>query len=148
LDAQICSNAASASKTGTQIRLFTAHEHAQKQIGKMATKGSARKSHPRWWPLERDLRTVTTGAKIGASVKTVACTMATWKSLLDGEDSDGEIELGFGGYVREESDDARREFEVEMGGDKLKFLEDNDNSFRWTCCGLTASQGTRRVELS
>jgi hypothetical protein len=70
--------------------------------------------------------------------------LITW----DGEDSDGEIELGFGGYVREESDDARREFEVEMGGDKLKFLEDNDNSFRWTCCGLTASQGTRRLELS
>jgi hypothetical protein len=66
--------------------------------------------------------------------------LITW----DGVDSDGETELGFGGYVREDSVEARQEFEVEAGGDKLKFLKiGHEDSFRWTCCGLTSSQGKR-----
>jgi hypothetical protein len=63
--------------------------------------------------------------------------LITW----DGEDSDEESELGFGGCLREESDDLKRMFEGEMGGDKMKLLEYYDSAFRWTCCGLTASGG-------
>jgi hypothetical protein len=70
--------------------------------------------------------------------------LITW----DGVDSDGKRELGFGGCPREMSADVKRLFEVKLGGDRLKFLEKSDTSFRWTCCGFTASQGTKRLEMS
>jgi hypothetical protein len=70
--------------------------------------------------------------------------LITW----DGVDSDGEQELGFGGYPRHHSADIKRMFEVEAGGDKLKFFKDNDDSFRWTCCGLIASNGKRCLKMS
>jgi hypothetical protein len=69
--------------------------------------------------------------------------LITW----DGTDPDLEMELGWGGSLKEETDDLKRKFEGEMGGDKLKLLEYNDDSFRWTCCGFTAAQGTRRLEM-
>jgi hypothetical protein len=70
--------------------------------------------------------------------------LITW----DGEDSDGEMELGWGGTRRDEADDFKRTFEDEMVGDKMKLLQYSDNAFRWTCCGLTASLGTRCLEMS
>ena len=55
METEQCSNAASVSKTTTQIRGFIAHELAKQMIWRMVTRGNARRFHPKWWPLGRDL---------------------------------------------------------------------------------------------
>ncbi|KDQ17573.1 hypothetical protein BOTBODRAFT_29748 [Botryobasidium botryosum FD-172 SS1] len=53
--------------------------------------------------------------------------LITW--TLPGSD------LGWGNCFAEESDDLKRKFEVEYGGDEEKFFEYWPQGFRWTCCG-------------
>ena len=55
--------------------------------------------------------------------------------------SDGDTELGFGGFVVEEHEESRRTFEEEFGGDEEKYFEHRSNAFRWTCCGVDAEIG-------
>jgi hypothetical protein len=56
--------------------------------------------------------------------------LITWSCPKDG--------LGWGNIVEEESDDHRRKFEVEFGGDEEKFYKYWQQAFRWTCCGTDA----------
>jgi hypothetical protein len=53
-----------------------------------------------------------------------------------------------GGCLVEESDELKRKFETEFGGDKLKLLKYNDMAFRWTCCGLNARHGNEWLRSS
>ncbi|KAH8105312.1 hypothetical protein BXZ70DRAFT_920313 [Cristinia sonorae] len=46
-------------------------------------------------------------------------------------------DLGWGACFTEESDDLKRKFEVEYGGDLQKFFEYWPQGFRWTCCGTS-----------
>ena len=47
-------------------------------------------------------------------------------------------ELGWGGCFADESDDLKRKFEVEFGGDEARFYKHWPQGFRWTCCGTDA----------
>lgn len=64
--------------------------------------------------------------------------LITW----DGIDPDCEdMELGWGGVVREEAAEHKEKFEKEYGSDKGKFCEYWPGAFRWTCCGMRAIEG-------
>lgn len=43
--------------------------------------------------------------------------------------------MGWGNMLLEESDDMKRRFETEMGGDEEKLYAEWPQAFRWTCCG-------------
>jgi hypothetical protein len=70
------------------------------------------------------------------------------RKCRDGNKHEGRLELiiwscpkeatGWGHCCKEESDDLRRKFEVEFGGDEEKFHEYWPQGFRWTCCGTDA----------
>ncbi|KIM38928.1 hypothetical protein M413DRAFT_447585 [Hebeloma cylindrosporum] len=47
-------------------------------------------------------------------------------------------ELGWGGVCVEESEDHKRKFEEEFGGDEERFYKYWPQGFRWTCCGTDA----------
>jgi len=53
--------------------------------------------------------------------------LITW-SLPDSD-------VGWGNCFKEESDDLKRQFEIEYGGDEEKFYGWWPQGFRWTCCG-------------
>jgi len=71
------------------------------------------------------------------------------RKCKDGGQHDGKLELitwpspreglGWGGCFAEESDDLKRKFEVEYGGDEARFYKHCPQGFRWTCCGTNAS---------
>lgn len=47
-------------------------------------------------------------------------------------------ELGWGGCFANESDDLKRKFERQFGGDEARFYKHRPQAFRWTCCGTDA----------
>ena len=47
-------------------------------------------------------------------------------------------ELGWGGCFADESDDLKRKFEGQFGGDEARFYKHWPQGFRWTCCGTDA----------
>ena len=47
-------------------------------------------------------------------------------------------ELGCSGCVADKSDDLKRKFEVQFGGDEARFYKHWPQGFRWTCCGTDA----------
>lgn len=65
------------------------------------------------------------------------------------EKHEGELELitwacpeegtGWGSCFTEESDDLRRKFEIEFGGDLEKFYKYWPQGFRWRCCGAAGN---------
>ncbi|KII86930.1 hypothetical protein PLICRDRAFT_113878, partial [Plicaturopsis crispa FD-325 SS-3] len=59
--------------------------------------------------------------------------LITWDCV----DEDGE--LGWGACYKNESDDLKKSFETEYGGDEQKWFETGDwrQGFRWTCCGMS-----------
>ncbi|KAF8066747.1 hypothetical protein FPV67DRAFT_1626779 [Lyophyllum atratum] len=71
-----------------------------------------------------------------------------YRKCSDGNKHEGEMELitwncpkdgtGWGAVFLEESDDMKRKFETEMGGDLEKLYRYHDSAFRWTCCGTSA----------
>ena len=71
------------------------------------------------------------------------------RKCRDGNLHEGKLELitwdnekegtGWGNCFKEESDDLRRKFEVEFGGDESKLFEYWPQGFRWTCCGMDGS---------
>ncbi|KAK1231059.1 hypothetical protein PQX77_005835 [Marasmius sp. AFHP31] len=77
-----------------------------------------------------------------------------YRACQDGSVHEGELELitwdchepefktdlGWGGCVREESDDLKRKFLDEFGGDHKKFFKYWPQGFRWTCCGMGGDQ--------
>jgi hypothetical protein len=72
-----------------------------------------------------------------------------YRKCKDGGQHDGKLELitwpspregfGWGGCFAEESDDLKRKFEVEYGGDEAQFYKHWPQGFRWICCGTDAS---------
>ncbi|KAJ1428233.1 hypothetical protein B484DRAFT_396925 [Ochromonadaceae sp. CCMP2298] len=64
--------------------------------------------------------------------------LVTWDFVeLDG------TALGWGAFMKEEEADNLKMFHTKFGGDVQKFLKKGKchNSFRWTCCGMSAAQG-------
>ncbi|KAK7005802.1 hypothetical protein R3P38DRAFT_3039683 [Favolaschia claudopus] len=49
-----------------------------------------------------------------------------------------EEELGWGACFANESEDLKKQFETEYGGDEEKFFGYWPKGFRWTCCGTDA----------
>ncbi|KAJ7579326.1 hypothetical protein C8J56DRAFT_342204 [Mycena floridula] len=58
--------------------------------------------------------------------------LITWSGMSDGD------AMGWGNMFAEESDEMKRKFENEMGGDEETFYKDWPQGFRWTCCGTDA----------
>jgi len=50
-------------------------------------------------------------------------------------------DCGWGGVFKDESDELKRRFEEDFGRDPVRLIDDCDNAFRWTCCGLVAGVG-------
>lgn len=51
-----------------------------------------------------------------------------------------EEDMGWGNCILEESEDLKKEFEIEYEGDEEKFYEYWPQGFRWTCCGVLGDQ--------
>ena len=58
--------------------------------------------------------------------------LITWSTPA--ADTHGE-DMGWGNCLAEESEDLKRKFEDEFGGDEEKLYEYWPQAFRWTCCG-------------
>ncbi|KUJ23195.1 uncharacterized protein LY89DRAFT_679990 [Mollisia scopiformis] len=57
--------------------------------------------------------------------------IVTWDSVSElGEP------MGWGACLKEESEDLKQKFEVEMKGDFKNFYDYWPQGYRWTCCGL------------
>ncbi|KAG6808197.1 hypothetical protein H0H92_005078, partial [Tricholoma furcatifolium] len=57
--------------------------------------------------------------------------LITWRSKKDG--------TGWGATIAKETDDLRRRFETEMGGDQEALYKKWSDAFRWTCCGTSGT---------
>lgn len=63
--------------------------------------------------------------------------LITWSTPA--ADAGGEA-MGWGNMLASESEDTKRRFENEMGGDERKLYEYWPQAFRWTCCGHEGDQ--------
>ena len=71
-----------------------------------------------------------------------------YRKCKDGSQHEGKLELmtwpspkedlGWGGYLTNESDDLKKKFEGQFGGDEARFYKHWPQGFRWTCCGTNA----------
>lgn len=62
--------------------------------------------------------------------------LVTWEF----EDEDGD-KLGWGGCLINESEELKAQYEGEMNFSKKKLIKKWENAFRWTCCGMSGSEG-------